>query len=258
MIYACLLAALSAPASALELPPPGASLCFGFGASPYFADVIDAVPGTELIVMNVGELLLADNDMDDLRALRSSVTVRVLDRSGNIQWSSPLLRLFSKDSAIFLDGGGFVPDSFFFPGIGSDTYAATLFFGGAVCYGSVYAVEASGQKYLAVMIAYLTQSGEDESTAVDESLASVWILNRNTGAIVHQHNLRSKPGRFFAGATISGIGDVDGDSNDELVAAWAQPFGGGTYKMLYETYNVLNGTLEDRFTFFTKNARAFE
>lgn len=256
-ISACWLALMPLTASALEPPLPGAGLCFGFGSNPFFANVIDNVSGEELIVTNITENVLADTDLDGFSAIRSTVTVRVRDRSGAAQWTSDPLRLFSPDVATVIDGGGFVPDSYLLPGLASNTFAAALFLGGATCYGTIYAVEASGNKYLAVVIGFLTQTGTDEATGVDESRANVWILNRDNGNVEHVHTIRKKGGRFLSAIAISGVGNVDGDTDDELVVAWAQPFGNGTYKMLYETYNVLTGTLEETFSFFTNNSRTF-
>jgi hypothetical protein len=140
----------------------------------------------------------------------------------------------------------------------SNTFAASLFLGGFTCYGTAYAVEASGNKYIAVVIGFFTQTGADEASGVDQSKADVWILNRQTGAIEFRHQLRRRSGRFLASVTIGGIGDVDSDADDELVAAWVQPFGDGEYKIFYETYNITNGSLEDSFSFFTSNKRVFD
>lgn len=253
-----LLVLTPAKAVAFEPPPFGVGLCFGLGGTePYFADVLDGVSGTEVIVTNINETVFADTDEDGFRSVRSTVIVRLRDRTGALRWSSPQLKLFSPDLATVLDGGGFFPDSYFLPGFVSDSFAANLFFGGVTCYNTAYAVEAAGQKYLAVVIGFFTQTGDDEATGVDESRANVWILNRNTGAVVHEHTVRKRGGRFLAGITLSGIGKVDGDADDELVVVWAQPFGNGSYKLYYETYNILTGALEENFTFFTSNVRKF-
>jgi len=253
----CILALTPVTADAFEPPPPGVGLCFGFGANPYFADVIDGVAGAEVIVTNVGETVLPDDDVDNLNVVRSSVTVKVFSRTGALQWSSPLLRLFSPDLATVVSGGGFVPDSYFFSGLASNTFSATLFLGSGACYGTAYAVEASGQKYVATAVGFLTQAGTDEANPDDQSRVNVWILNRNTGAIVFEHKIRSKAGRILAGFLISGLGDVDSDNDDELVAVWVKALGNGVYQVFYETYNILNGTLEDKFSYFTSNVRTF-
>jgi hypothetical protein len=253
----CLLALSPVTADALEPPVPSAGICFGLGVTPYFADVIDGVAGTEVIVSNVGEAVLPDDDLDGFNSVRSSLTVKVFSRTGALQWSSPLLRLFSPDVATIFSGGGIVPDTYTLPGLASNTFASALFLGGQACYGTIYAVEASGQKYLAAAIGFLTQTGTDETTPDDQSRVNIWILNRATGAIEFEHRLRAKGGRILAGFLLSGLGDVDSDNDDELVAVWVKALGGGVYQVFYETYNILNGTLEDKFSYFTSNARTF-
>ena len=254
-IPALLLLALSPlTAVAFEFPPPGSGLCLSFGTTPYFANVIDAVPGTELIVTDIDETIRADSDSDGFSVVRLQMNVQVLDRSGTVQWRSEKLIISSPDLATVFPGG------YFFPGLFSNTFATTLYLGGFTCYDTVFAVEASGQKYIAVIGGFLTHSGgPDEASAVDESTLNVWILNRDTGAIVFRHKIRPRAKRFLSGVFLSGIGEVDGDTDDELVVAWAIPRPvAGVYKIVYETYNITNGTLEEKFNAFARNTRTFE
>jgi hypothetical protein len=238
---------------AFEFPTPGANLCFSYGSAPYFADVIGGIAGTELIATTVNETVAADTDQDGFSVVRSVQTVQVLDRSGNQQWKSVQLRLNSPDLATAF------PGFYILEGIGSSTPLYPVYAGGFTCYETIFAVEAAGSKYVAVVAGFLTQSGFDEATAVDESRVNVWILDAATGAIVHLHRIRARANRFLGGIFLSGIGGVDGDQDDELVIAWAFPrAGAGAYKIVYETYNILNGTLEDRFNTVVKNTLVFE
>ncbi len=253
-----LLLVLSSPtAIAFEFPAPGAGLCFSFGAGPYFADVLGGVPGTELIVTNISEVVFADNDLDGFSAVKTTVTVSVFDRSGTVQWKSPQLKLTSPDLATVISGGGFVPDTYYFPGLVSNTFATVLYFGGFTCYQTAFAVEAGGKKYVAVVAGFLIQTGADEASGVDKSKLNVWILDGDTGAIVHLHKIRPVANKFLSAVFLSGITGVDGDSDDELIVARANR-GDGKYKLLYKTYNILNGALEDKFTVTNKNTRVFK
>ena len=243
---------------AFEFPPPGSGLCFSFGSTPYFADVITGVPGKELIVTDITETVLADTDSDGFSVVSTVATVKIFDRSGTVQWRSAKLKLNSPDLATVIPGGGFGPDTYFFPGIFSNSFATTFFLGGFTCYDTVFAVEAGGQKYIAVILGFLAQTGTDEASGVDKSRLNIWILNRDTGAIVHLHKLRPVASKFLSGVFLSGIGEVDGDTDDELVVARTIPRGGGEYKLVYQTYNILNGTLEDKFNLITKNRRVFK
>jgi len=244
-------------AVAFEFPTPGTGLCFSFGAGPYFADVIGEVPGTELIVTNIGEVIFADTDSDGFSAVKTTATVRVFDRSGTVQWKSPDLKLTSPDLATVISGGGIVPDSYFFPGLASNTFATTFYLGGFTCYNTVFAVEAGGKKYVAVVAGFLIQTGVDEASGADKSKLNVLILDGDTGAIVHVHKIRPVKNKFLSAIFLSGIGGVDGDSDDELIVARANR-GDGKYRLQYKTYNILNGAAEDQFTVFNKNTRVFK
>ena len=244
-------------ALAFEFPPPGAGLCFSFGAGPYFADVIGGVPGTELIVTNIAEVVLADTDFDGLSAVKTTVTVVVYDRSGTEQWKSPPLKLTSPDLATVVSGGGFGPDTYFFPGLVSNSFATTFYIGGFSCYETVFAVEAGGKKYVAVVAGFLIQTGNDEASGRDMSRLNVWILDGDTGAIVHVHKIRPVARQFLSAVFLSGIGGVDGDSDDELIVVRANR-GDGTYKLQYRTFNILNGAAEEKFTVTNKNTRVFK
>jgi hypothetical protein len=253
----CLYALAPADALAFDPPPPGTNLCLSVGTNPFFADVTGTA-GSELVVTSIQETIQADADMDDLSVVRAAVSVQVLNRTGGEEWRSDKLILFSPDLATVLLGGGLFPDTYFFPGLTSNTFNTLLFSGGYTCYGTAFAVEANGSKYLAVAIGFIAQDGDDESTGVDESRVNVWILNGDDGSTVHVHELRPRGGRYLSAVTLSGIGPVDSDADDDLVAAWVVPLGDGGYKLRYETYNILTGVLEDKFDVFTKDTRVYE
>ena len=248
------------PSEALAFEPPaaGTNLCLSVGTNPFFADVTDAAAGSELVVTSIQETILADDNMNDLSVVRAAVTVQVLNRTGGEEWRSDKLILFSPDLATVVPGLGIVPDSYYFPGLTSNTFNTYLFSGGYTCYGTAFAVQANGNKYLAVAIGFLAQTGDDESTGVDESRVNVWILDATDGSIVYVHQLRPRAGRFLSTLGLSGIGPVDNNADDDLVAAWVVPLGDGGYKLRYETYNILTGTLEDKFDVFTKDTRVYE
>ncbi len=246
--------ALSPPSAvAFEFPAPGTSVCFSYGSGPYFADVIGGIAGAELIITTVNETVSADTDQDGFSVVRSVQTVQVVDRSGNQQWKSEQLKLNSPDLANVFPGG------YFFQGFASTTPLYPAYAGGFSCYETIFAVEASGSKYIAVVAGFLAQSGFDEATGTDESRMNVWILDAETGATVHVHTIRARANRFFGGIFLSGIGGVDNDQDDELVVAWVFPRpNAGTYKIVYEIYNILNGNLEQRFNTAIKNTLVFE
>ena len=245
---------------AFEPPAYGPSLCLGVGTNPFFADVSDANPGSELVLTNITEQILADTNQNDMSVVRAAVSVQILDRTGSQVWRSEPLVLFSPDQATVIPATPpFIPEAtYFFPGIISNTFNTFLFAGGQTCYGTAYAVQAGGQKYLAVAVGFMVQTGDDEATGVDETRVNVWILNRNTGAVVYEHRLRPRAGRFLSTIGLSSIAPVDADADDELVAAWVVPLGNSNYKLRYETYNILTGALEESFDAFTKDSRIFE
>lgn len=243
---------------AFEPPPPGTSLCLSIGTAPFFADVTNGSAGNEIVVTNIREQVLADADADDFSVVRSEVNVQLLDRTGSQIWRSAPLILFSPDLATVISGGGFVPDTYFFPSITALSLNTIFFSGGFTCYGTAFAVEAGGQKYVATSTGFIAQTGDDEFTGADESRVNIWILNPDTGAVVHEHRLRPRAGRFLSTITLSGIGPIDGDADDELVVGWVEPRGNGSYKLRYETYNILTGVLEESFSVFSRDTRVFE
>lgn len=243
---------VSEPAHAYEPPTPGVGACFGVGASPYFADVIPAIAGNELVVMTVVETVEADADTDGFRQVFGTARVKVVDRLGNVVWTSPPLRLRGPDTATV------AADTYFMSGFGSETFAASLFIGGPTCYGSAFAIEAGGQDYLAVMIGFMSQTGADPDTGEDESKINIWILDPASGAIVFVHALRPRLNRYLMGISLTGAGLVDGDANDELVVAYARPTGNGNHTINVDTLNILTGALEDRFVTTMRNTRIFE
>lgn len=253
-----LLASTPQAGLAYEPPPDGTNLCLSLGTAPFFADVTNAAAGTEIVVTNIRETVLADADADDLSVVRSEVNVQLLDRTGSQIWRSDPLIVFSPDLATVISGGGIVPDTYFFPSITALTFNTFFFSGGFTCYGTAFAVEAGGQKYVATTTGFIAQTGDDELTGVDESRVNVWILNAATGAVVHEHRLRPRAGRFLSTITLSGIGPIDGDADDELVVGWVEPRGNGAYKLRYETYNILTGALEENFDVFSRDTRVFE
>ena len=252
VLQVAMLCGLADPAAAFTPPAYSANGCYGFGAEPYFADVVASTPGNELVVMNVDETIKADTDMDGLSEVLAEVVVKVVDRAGTVLWTSSTLAIKSSDAANVLF------DQYILNALASDTFAATLFVGGLPCYGSAFAVDASGQQYLAVIAGFMTQSGNDIATGVDESKLNVWILDRDTGAVVYTHTIRPRADKYLMAISLTGVGPVDGDADDELVVSWAIPTDVGKYTILTETYNILTGAMEDRFQAFMRNTRTVE
>ena len=236
---------------AFEFNQSGIGICLPLSTAPYFANVVDSVPGQELVVMNLDETIKLDGDIDGFSEIQAELRVKVVDRSGSVLWTSPVLPIRSPDTATALG------DQYFFSTV-PDTSSANLVFGGIPCYGSAFGVEAGGSKYMAVSAGFMTQTGIDLETGVDETKINVWILDRDTGAIVAQHNIRPRNDKYLIALSLDGIGLIDGDADDELALSWAIPTGDGRFTILTETYNILTGIMEDRFNAFMRNTRTVE
>lgn len=114
-----------------------------------------------------------------------------------------------------------------------------------MCEG-VGVAEVGGEKYILLSAGASAAEGTPE-TGTDLSKIRLWVLDRTNGDIVMTHTLTGAVGQFLV-AQNSGVMDINGDGDDELVVVRAEPRAPfGDKERVYfhtETINLLTGVSE--------------
>ena len=206
----------------------------------------------KLASLNVTTAILADDDNDGKTKVSHTVTIRVFDQSGKLDWKAATYKLTSDEFALPLNGPGY--DSVtpaVFPDVRSHLAVQPPF--GFECIGVGTAVH-NGKRY--VLMAVGTTASDGTAVAPkDLSRVDLVVMNADNGSVVYTHKIRPKKGWFLSGL-IGGatIFDTDRDDNSEVVVSRVRGLDGGVKaEFLYEVFNLVNGSREQRFKITQSN-----
>jgi len=238
-------------AHAVDPGPPGVGLCFGFGFGlGTFGGIVDAdnSGGLELLVPSSNDSLKLDGDVDNLAEALLTRSVRLVDSVGQDVWSTPAKLVLGTDDVNFATADDVVP--FVFMNLGS-TRITGLFPFPFICEG-YGVVESGGQRYVLAALGISAAEG-DETSGTDYSVVKVHVLNASSGAILTTHKFSAQSSNYLL-LDESGVGDFDGDGDDELFIVRVVPLGTTgdkqKFKIVVETYNLLTKAQEVRFVIF--------
>ncbi|MDH4049731.1 MAG: hypothetical protein OEW68_16505 [Gammaproteobacteria bacterium] len=245
------IATLGATFQASAVPQPQAAfpVCFGsFGfvasAGP-FVD-INGSPGLETIVPHRSVTIEADLDADFLAVAHTTYIVNYHDESGTLVWQRPGLGVSSNEVMTALPGFDLLSvGTNFMPPLQMIEFY-TL---GFVCEG-VGVAEAGGNTYVVLSAGAAAAEGSADA-GTDLSKIRIWVLNKDNGNVVFTHTLAGQPGRFMIPQS-SGVLDIDGDGDDELVVVRSEyrPPAGGKERVFIHTewINLVTGVSEGNTT----------
>ena len=206
----------------------------------------------KLASLNVATAILADDDRDGKTKVSHTVTMRVFDQKGSLDWKAPPYKLTSDEFALPLNGPGYdrVTPAVF-PDVTSHLAVEPPF--GFECIGVGTAIH--NGKYYVVMAIGTTASDGTAVAPEDLSRVDLVVMNADNGSIVHTHKIRPKRGWFLSGLVGGAtIFDTDRDDNSEVVISRVRGLEGGVKaEFLYEIFNLINGSREQRFKITQSN-----
>ena len=208
----------------------------------------------KLASLNVSTAILADDNSNGKTKVSHSVTLRIFDQKGALDWKAPTYKLTSDEFAFPINGPGY--DSVtpaVFPDVTSHLAVQPPF--GFECIGVGTAVH--NGKYYVLMAVGTTASDGTAVAPKDLSRVDLIVMNADNGSIVHTHKIRPKKGWFLSGLVGGAtIFDTDRDDNSEVVISRVRGLNGGVKaEYLYEIFNLINGTREQRFKITQSNSQ---
>jgi hypothetical protein len=211
------------------------ALCGAPNTPPAAIHVTDA-GGLRLLTPIMNTTLLLENE-NGLRKLQHKMVLKMVHSNGNTVWSRTLS---VKSQGLFVPNPpGFMPGVFFQP----DSTVSPIFPFNSECMGLGVA-EKSGTSYITVALGTAAANG-NPTAGEDKSTINVWVLDRNSGAVLKVFRPRPKVNRYLLPFT-SGVFDVDNDGDSELLLVYGIFVGNDRYDFVYEYYDLLTGTLENR------------
>ena len=222
------------------------SLCGPIDRPPQFVETVDGGPLQTLVVSTITTLNAdeADGIVDGLGTINHRLVVSLVDINGIEIWKQRNISLTSLPWALSPPPQGFEG---IIPGVNFESPFRTFLFYpfAGECLGLGVA-EVGGKRYVTVSLGSEAADGDPQAGA-DLTRLNIAVLNASTGAIVKKHNLTPKPGKYLLAAAESGIFDVDGDGNHELLLAYSIPKSQGRTEFVFQSIGLLSGSVEDAF-----------
>lgn len=209
-------------------------ICLGPAEGPVLAN-IDGDAKLEILRPNITSTILQDVDTDNLAEADLEVSVKALEQNGNEKWNRKSLTIKTNDVAManpffgaVLVGVTYQPPDQMLGLLGFNTE----------CLGLGVA-EVGNKKYVMVSLGIAAVEGMG-TTYEDFTKINVWILDAATGAVVHKHTIRPRTNRMWVDFS-SGVFDVDGDGDDELVSIYAKLTSEEQIEWKALVFNLLTG-----------------
>lgn len=236
---------------AVDTRPAGLGLCFGFGFG--FGAIggvvnVDNSGGVELLIASREDRVKLDSDIDGFAEATLTRKLRLIDSNGADVWGSPASLVIGTDDLVSAIGDDIIPAKFMqlLNSRLSEVYPIPF-----ICEGYGVA-ESGGQRYVIANLGVSAAEG-DETTGSDLSVVKVYVLNTTTGAIVKSHKFAAQGANFLL-LSESGIGDFDGDGDDELFVVRTVNLGAignrERFKIVVEVFHLVTGALERRLVLY--------
>jgi hypothetical protein len=252
--------ALAAPATAGAQSLPfglGFGLICGLGHSEPVPLQVEENGPLRLASMNATTRILADTDFDGATSVQQTVSLRLFDLQGNLEWKAGPFVLKSFEFASSLNFPGFdgVTPA---PGALPDTSSHLAVFPpfGTECNGVGVAVH-NGQRYVIMTMGTVASAGTAEAPQ-DLSKVILYVFNASNGNLVRKHKVVPRDGWFLSGFGGPAVLDADGDGNSEVVVARVRGLSNNRAEFLYESFNLVTGNREQRTRIVQKDKEANE